>query len=101
MVVRVALYGFGKVGQQATALLAQRAGVELVAVIGRSNAGEAVSSMLTVERDAAAALARTRPDVVLHATVPNLDDALPQITVGLEAGCRVVSTCEELAYPWV
>ena len=86
--VRVAIYGFGNVGRQAAALLERRAGVELVAVIGRSD-------------DAAQVLAHAGPEVVLHATVPSLDQALPQLLLAIRAGCQVVSTCEELAYPWI
>jgi 4-hydroxy-tetrahydrodipicolinate reductase len=100
--MRVALYGYGNVGRQAAALLSRRAGVELMAIIGRSAAGEvAQPSGLVVEQDAAAALERTRPDLVLHATVPTLVEALPQLLLAVSRGCHVVSTCEELAYPWI
>jgi 4-hydroxy-tetrahydrodipicolinate reductase len=86
--VRVAVYGLGRVGQQAAALVGQRPGLELVATIRRSD-------------DAARVLEGVRPEVMLHATVPSLADALPQLLLGIQAGARVVSTCEELAYPWV
>jgi 2,4-diaminopentanoate dehydrogenase len=108
MAPRVALYGFGKVGQLAGELLARRDGVEVVAVIGRSNAGRParalvpeLSEALVIQSDAATALERSEPDVVLHATVPSLEEALPQIMLALERDCSVISTCEELAFPWI
>ncbi len=47
-----------------------------------------------------AALA-TPADVVLHATGSFLPDVMPQLLACIGAGKNVVSTCEELAYPWV
>ena len=89
-------------------VLARRNGVEIVSVISRSLAGQPVRSQIpevpagvTIVADAARAFSGTRPDVVLHATVPTLAEALGQITEAVRAGCRVISTCEELAYPWV
>jgi 2,4-diaminopentanoate dehydrogenase len=105
--IRVALYGFGNVGRQAAALLWSRSGVEVVAVIGRSTAGRPARAYvadlpdgLLIEHDAERTLERTRPDVVVHATVPSLDEALPQILTAVRHRCHVVSSCEELAYPW-
>ncbi len=106
--VRVALFGFGRVGRRIAALLAGRDGVEIVAVISRSLAGQParnhvpeLPANLDIVSDAAHALSDTRPDVVLHATVPTLSEAAGQITEAVRARCGVISTCEELAYPWV
>ena len=106
--VRVALYGFGRVGGRMAALLARRDGIEVVAVISRSLAGQPARNHvpelpdgITVVADAGRALADARPDVVLHATVPLLKEAVGQITEAIGACAHVISTCEELAYPWV
>lgn len=40
------------------------------------------------------------PDVVFHSTVSALSDAAPQLKEALSIGSHVISTCEELAYPW-
>jgi hypothetical protein len=89
-------------------LLARRDGVEIVAVISRSLAGQdarrhvpELTASLGIAADATRALSDARPDVVLHATVPMLGEALGQITQAVRARCRVISTCEELAYPWI
>ncbi|HLY24204.1 MAG TPA: saccharopine dehydrogenase NADP-binding domain-containing protein [bacterium] len=106
--LRVALFGFGRVGRRMAALLARRDGVEVVAVISRSLAGQparrhvpGLPAGIAIAVDAVRALADARPDVVLHATVPVLDGALPQIVEAARARAHVISTCEELAYPWV
>jgi 4-hydroxy-tetrahydrodipicolinate reductase len=39
-------------------------------------------------------------DVVVHCTGSHLDDVEPQILDALRHGAAVVSTCEELSYPW-
>lgn len=40
-------------------------------------------------------------DVVLQATGSHIPDVAAQLAEIAEAGCSVVSTCEELAYPWL
>ena len=40
-------------------------------------------------------------DVVLQATGSHIPDVVGQLTEIAAAGCNVVSTCEELAFPWL
>lgn len=54
---------------------------------------------VTVTDDAAKALAG-EPDIVFHSTVSALEAAKPQLAEILRAGLDVISTTEELAYPW-
>lgn len=54
---------------------------------------------VVVTDDAEAALAET-PDVVFHATASDLETVEPQLAAAMAAGADVVSTTEELAYPW-
>lgn len=51
--------------------------------------------------DDADALGRRAPDVVFHATGSSLAAVRPQLERVLAAGADVISTCEELAYPYV
>lgn len=46
------------------------------------------------------AIARRGPDVVFHATGSSLAAVRPQLEGAMAAGAEVVSTCEELAYPF-
>ncbi len=106
--VRVALFGFGQLGRRAGTILTRRAGVDVVAVFSRSLAGRPACTVvpdlpahLTITEDVEKTLAEMRPDVVLHATAPRLLEVLDQLTLAIEARCHVISSCEELAYPWV
>ncbi len=106
--VRVALFGFGQVGRRVATILCRRAGIEVVAVISRSRAGQPACAVvpdlpanLVITEDARGTLAESHPDLVLHATAPRLSEVLSQLLLAIEARCHVVSSCEELAYPWV
>lgn len=71
----------------------EKTGSDLGVLLGRGPLG------ITVTADASAALAR-RPRVVLHSTQSHLAQVMPQLLACVEAGACVVSTCEELAFPW-
>ena len=49
--------------------------------------------------DDAAKILNGHVDAVIHSTSSYLESVMDQLTACLEAGCCVVSTCEELAYP--
>jgi 4-hydroxy-tetrahydrodipicolinate reductase len=72
----------------------QKTGRDLGELLGRDAMGIAVSA------DAADTLRRVRPDVVLHATQSALAAVAPQLHECIVVGADVISTCEELAYPW-
>ncbi|MDG5776779.1 hypothetical protein VB773_18725 [Haloarculaceae archaeon H-GB2-1] len=59
--------------------------------------GEETGVIVTDDADAALS---ADPDVVFHATVSSAEAARGQLETILEAGANVVSTCEELVYPW-
>src|SRR5262249_46793381 len=56
---------------------------------------------LEVSRDLAAAFGRNRGGVVLHATGSRFPDVLEQLLAVVKAGASIVSTCEELAFPYL
>jgi len=55
---------------------------------------------ISVSADAEAALAESRPDVVVHCTSSFLDRIEGQVAACVHAGAHVVSSTEELAYPY-
>jgi 2,4-diaminopentanoate dehydrogenase len=109
MAIRAVCYGLGPIGIGIARLALGRAGLEIVGAVdidpqkvGRDLGeltGGAAAGVL-VRSDAAATLAETRPDVVLHATGSSLARVLPQLHEAIAAGANVVSTCEELSFPW-
>ncbi len=42
----------------------------------------------------------TKPDIAIYTTTPFLKDILPQIEPAIESGANVISTCEQLAFPY-
>lgn len=112
--IRTLLFGLGPIGAGIGRLAAERDEIELVGAVDKApgKAGKPLYDVLgcagrsgapnpTIEADAQRALADTHPQVVLHATGSYLPDVLPQLMACARAGANVVSTCEELSYPWV
>ena len=55
---------------------------------------------VSISADADGTLASARPEAVLHATSSVLSRVAPELLVIATAGINVISTCEELSYPW-
>jgi 4-hydroxy-tetrahydrodipicolinate reductase len=108
-VYRVIQYGVGAIGLEVARVLAGRPDVQVVAAIDRApdKAGQDLGRLagldgdlgLTVTADAAVALALPA-DVVVHSTGSYLEEVAPQLLEAIDAGRNVLSTCEELSYPW-
>lgn len=111
--IRVVQYGLGPIGiESARAILTKQATgrIELVGVIDTDpvKRGKDPSELLgfssptglIVSPDAGALIADVRPDVVLHATTSFLRDTGEQIRLCVEAGVHVISSTEELFFPF-
>ncbi len=104
--VRVLQYGMGPIGQACAHVLLDkaRAGhVELVGAIDINPAlvGQRVGpSDVTITSDVEASLQAARPDVVLHTTGSFLDKVKDQILCCARAGAHVISSTEELTFPY-
>ncbi len=109
--IKVVQYGLGPIGLGIVEVLLARPWVQLVGVIDidKGKVGKDVGQLLepprktgiTVSGDANHVLSRTSPDVVTHATSSYMKTIQPQIVDILEHGASVVSTAEELSYPFV
>lgn len=103
-------YGIGAIGAEIVRLAAQRPEIEIVGAVDADpdKAGHDLSHVaglkkhlgLTVSGDASKVLSSTSADAVLHSTGSHLDQILPQLQAAVRAGKNVLSTCEELSYPW-
>ncbi len=108
--IRVVAYGLGVMGAGVVKALQSKEGFRLVGAVDTDPklAGRDVGEVLglpaplgvTVDGDAAAVLGRVGADVAVHATSSDLRVVEPQLLACVKAGLDVVSTCEELAYPW-
>jgi hypothetical protein len=109
--IRAIQYGLGPIGGAVARHVAERAGVSLVGGVDidprkvGKDVGEVIDLGcrlgLTVTEDLAQILERTEADIVLHTTSSHFRLFRAQIVEILEAGLDVVSTAEELSFPWL
>jgi 4-hydroxy-tetrahydrodipicolinate reductase len=104
------LMGLGPIGAAVARQVADRKALKIVgavdidpAKIGRDvgdviGLGRAVR--VKVSGDVTATLRTTRPDVAVLCTSSSLKQVLPQFETVLKSRVPIVSTTEELAYPW-
>ena len=100
-------YGLGPIGVEVAAL-ALRRGHQLVAAvdIDPAKAGKPAAALIAAAPPEVIVAGRTGDvlnagaDVVLHCTQSRLAQVLPQLLPLVDAGLSVISTCEELAFPW-
>ncbi|HEY6909655.1 MAG TPA: dihydrodipicolinate reductase [Myxococcales bacterium] len=110
MPIKVALMGLGAIGRGIARCALQKAELEIVAAIDLdpSRVGKKLSDVLdapapdvVVGSDAASEMRKAQGGVLLHATGSRLEDVEGELAQALTAGLFVVSTCEELSYPWL
>ncbi len=109
--IKVVQYGLGPIGLGIVEVLLARPWIELVGAIDidKNKVGKDVGKLLPNSREvgvkvsdkAADVLKRTSPQVVTHATSSYMKSVNSQIIQIIEHGVSVVSTSEELSYPFV
>jgi hypothetical protein len=108
--IRVVQFGVGPIGASVARLMRQKAALEIVGAIDNDPAkagrdlGEAVGADdapwgVAVSARAPGVLA-SPVDVVMHSTSSYLPGVMDELLACLAAGCCIVSTCEELSYPF-
>lgn len=108
--MKVVLHGVGEMGKRIGLLLLKKKGVEIVGAVGRRRGvGQDLGEVLGLDKkleirvsdDLDAVLSKAKPDIVVNSTASFLKDVYPQIVKVVEHGVNVVSTCEELSYPYI
>jgi 2,4-diaminopentanoate dehydrogenase len=109
----VAHVGLGAIGREVVRLVLRRADLRLVGacdispeLVGASLAsvlGEELADEVTVVGSLADAPLADHGGglVVTHTALSSITACLPELLAAVEAGAHVVSSCEELSYPWV
>jgi 2,4-diaminopentanoate dehydrogenase len=109
--IKVIQVGAGPLGRQITRYILDREGLALVGVVdvdpalhGR-DAGEVcevgpVGVAISRSLGEALATAGGEAQVAVLATVSSIDRLVPQVEEAARAGLDIVSTCEELSFPW-
>jgi 4-hydroxy-tetrahydrodipicolinate reductase len=110
--MRTVLFGLGAIGAGIGRLAIERNDIEIAGAIDAdpAKAGAGLFELLevpgdghrpvSVAADPGTLLAEAKPQLILHATHSYLEHVLLQLLTCVQAGANVVSTCEELSYPW-
>jgi 4-hydroxy-tetrahydrodipicolinate reductase len=109
--IRVVCYGVGAVGIRIIKLLLEKKGIEIMGAIdvAPDKIGKDLGEILDmgkklgiiVSDDVDSVMRKACCDVVIHATGSYLKDVYPQIAPIAKYGVNVISTCEELSYPYL
>lgn len=108
--IKVIIYGCGIMGQKITAALLDKRSFAIVGAldIAPELAGKDLGIVLekprnlgiNIDDDPHLLFASSDAQAVILTTTSRLKDVYPQIIQCVEAGYNVVSTCEELSFPW-
>src|SRR5438876_1280268 len=108
--IRAIQYGVGPIGASVARLMREKQAIEIIGAIDTDPAkvgrdlGEVVGATdgpwgVSVSADAQEVLEQNA-DVVIHSTSSSLAKVMDQLLMCLKAESSVVSTCEELSYPF-
>ena len=109
--VRAVQFGCGPIGCSVAKLALLRSDIEIVGAIERANytgigrdlgevAGLDKKTGVVISDDPDTVFSQAKPDVVLHNTISSLKDVYPQLERCIKAGANIVSSTEELSYPY-
>ncbi len=111
--IRIVQYGIGPIGLECLRAILAKEETGLIKLVGAididpEKSGRDTADLLQLGKrtgveignDAAAVLEETRPDVVLHTTSSFLDRVHDQLVECVRRGAHVVSSTEELSFPF-
>lgn len=108
--IRAIQYGCGPIGSGVVRLALQRPNIKIVGAIDidENKAGRDLGQVagvgrklgIMVSKDPQAIFSKVKADIVFHTTGSFLKSVYPQLEGIIEAGLNVVSTTEELSYPY-
>lgn len=108
--VNVVIYGCGVMGRRVAQALAVKKSMDVVGAIDiepelvGKDLGELFDppyeTGIIIEEDAENLFSRVQAQAVVLTTTSHLKTVFPQVEQCIKAGLNVISTCEELSYPW-
>lgn len=108
--IRVVQLGFGDIGRRCARIVLARSDLHLVGVVDHAPdlAGRPLVDVLgvsgkppiTIRDNVEHVLEVAQPHVVIQASVSRVPDVLPQIAPALARGVSVVTSAEEMTFPW-
>jgi 4-hydroxy-tetrahydrodipicolinate reductase len=109
--IRTIHYGVGAIGAEVVRMVLNRPEIEIVGAVDShaSKVGKDLGEVagvgrnlgITVSYDAEPLLKDTYADIVVHSTGSSLTEVYPQLLSIVASEKNAISSCEELAFPWV
>lgn len=105
--VKIVLYGVGAIGLAVAGAALGRKSIEVVGALDRDpqkvgrDLGELIGTPATGIRVTDSPEVLTEADVVIHTTGSSFRAVYPQLVEIVESGAELVSSCEELAFPYL
>ena len=107
--IQIVQIGLGPLGIRIAEFIQSRAGVKTIAAVDKNPAligkklneiSDQLQSTIEIKSSIEEVLKDKKPDAVILTTVSDMKVIVPQIKDIIKHGIPVVSTCEELSYPW-
>jgi hypothetical protein len=108
--INLIVYGCGVMGRKAAQALLDKKSFKVVGAVDidpelvGKDLGEILEKPeklgVVIEEDAEALFSKVSAHAVVHTTTSHLKSVFSQVAQCLKAGLNVISTCEELSYPW-
>jgi len=106
--IKVIQVGLGPLGQKVVKCMNERKEIRIVAAVDKSidTVGKDLGEICGIERKMGIKVEKDisikdkRPDVAIITTISSLKDIVSQIEELVNYGINVVSSCEELTFPW-
>jgi len=110
--VKIAIWGFGAMGSGMAKMIIKKEGFDIVGVVDKYEGFLDISIFkllnlknpyhhdVVIESDISRILTEEKPDLVLLATDSFTKNAFEKIKLVVEHGINVISTAEEMAYPY-
>ncbi len=107
--IKVIQIGMGPLGIKIAEFISQRKGIKTVAAVDKNpkligtklnTLNDNLSLGITIESELEKTIKKSAPDVAILSTVSDMVRITPQVLEILKLGIPIVSTCEELSFPW-
>jgi 4-hydroxy-tetrahydrodipicolinate reductase len=107
--IKILQIGMGPLGLKITEYIHERKNLEIIGAVDKdpSLIGKTLGNLcsipdlnLTISNSIETLVRNKKPDVAVLTTVSGLGNIVPQIEEIVSHGLNVVTTCEELSYPW-
>jgi hypothetical protein len=106
--IQVVQFGIGVIGRGVTKVLAKKKEMKIVGAIDVTNVGKDLGEVASLGRKLGVKISNDwnqvamlgKPRVVIHTTSSSLKKVYPELEALIKAKVNVVSSCEELSYPY-